>query len=65
MFSLNCFAADVNCLKVPDELDDEHSIFLSDILPTAWHANELGHVGQGDNVAIWGAGPGTLLFRTP
>ncbi|KAH9541979.1 hypothetical protein CY35_14G090800 [Sphagnum magellanicum] len=49
--------ADVNCLKVPDELDDEHSIFLSDILPTAWHANELGHVGQGDNVAIWGAGP--------
>ncbi|CAK9204844.1 unnamed protein product [Sphagnum troendelagicum] len=45
---------DVNCLKVPDE----HSIFLSDILPMAWHANELGHVGQGDNVAIWGAGPG-------
>ncbi len=53
------FAADVNCLKVPKELDDEHAIFLSDILPTAWHANELGRVGEGDNVAIWGAGPGT------
>jgi len=49
--------ADMNCLKVPEELDDEHAIFLSDILPTAWHANELGRVGEGDNVAIWGAGP--------
>lgn len=51
-------AADRNCLKVPAELDDEHVILLSDILPTAWHANELGRVGKGDNVAIWGCGPG-------
>ena len=34
-------------------------VFLSDILPTAWHANELAEVGGGDAVAIWGAGPGT------
>ena len=33
-------------------------VLLSDILPTAWHANELGEVGPGDRVAIWGAGPG-------
>ncbi|XP_024400198.1 uncharacterized protein [Physcomitrium patens] len=53
--------ADRNCLKVPAELDDEHVILLSDILPTAWHANELGRVGKGDNVAIWGCGPVGIL----
>lgn len=49
--------ADVNCLKVPDSLTDEQVLFLSDILPTAWHGCELGEVHEGDNVAIWGAGP--------
>ncbi len=29
-------AADVNLLKVPDNLPDEKAVFLSDILPTAW-----------------------------
>lgn len=48
----------MNCLKVPEEMDDEHAILLSDILPTAWHANELARVEKGDNVAIWGCGPG-------
>lgn len=33
-------------------------MLLSDILPTAWHSCELGEVGPGDRVAIWGAGPG-------
>lgn len=36
-------------------------ILLSDILPTAWHATEMGQVGKGDVVAIWGAGPGNQL----
>ena len=46
-------AADVNALKVPDNLSDEKVLLLSDILPTAWHANELAGVGEGDSVAIW------------
>lgn len=48
-------AADNNTLKVPDAatLPDDKVLFLSDILPTAWHANELAEVGTGDNVAIW------------
>jgi hypothetical protein len=33
-------------------------LFLTDILPTAWHGTELSEVGKGDTVAIWGAGPG-------
>ncbi|KAG0610437.1 hypothetical protein M758_7G065400 [Ceratodon purpureus] len=53
--------ADLNCLKIPSDMDDEHAILLSDILPTAWHANELGRVGKGDNVAIWGCGPVGIL----
>jgi threonine dehydrogenase-like Zn-dependent dehydrogenase len=53
--------ADMNCLKVPEEMDDEHAILLSDILPTAWHANELARVEKGDNVAIWGCGPVGIL----
>jgi len=54
-------SADNNLLKVPEGLRDEQVIFLSDILPTGWHANELARVGEGDNVAIWGAGPGMPL----
>lgn len=53
--------ADVNLLKVPEGMDDNKVIFLSDILPTAWHATEMGEVGKGDVVAIWGAGPVGIL----
>ncbi|WIA30950.1 hypothetical protein OEZ86_000999 [Tetradesmus obliquus] len=52
---------DVNCLKVPDGLADHDALFLTDILPTAWHANEMGEVHEGDVVAIWGAGPVGIL----
>lgn len=34
--------ADVNLLKIPSNLPDKKVILLSDILPTAWHANEVG-----------------------
>eukprot|EP00897_Mesotaenium_endlicherianum_P008671 jgi/Mesen1/7832/ME000417S07141 len=54
-------AGDVNLLKIDSNLPDTRVLFLSDILPTAWHANELGMVGEGDNVAIWGAGPVGIL----
>jgi threonine dehydrogenase-like Zn-dependent dehydrogenase len=55
--------ADVNCLVLPkeSELPDDKVLFLSDILPTAWHGCELSQVGQGDIVAIWGAGPVGIL----
>lgn len=57
---LPCHPADENCLKVPAGMTDNQVLFLTDILPTAWHANELGEVGPGDVVAIWGAGPGEV-----
>jgi hypothetical protein len=33
-------------------------LYLTDILPTAWHGTELSEVGKGDTVAVWGVGPG-------
>jgi len=53
--------ADVNTLKLPDELPDSKGILLSDIACTGWHANELGDVKRGDVVAIWGCGPVGLM----
>jgi len=49
--------ADVNCLKVPPTMSDEQVLFLSDILCTGWHGNELANVKSGDTVCIWGCGP--------
>jgi threonine dehydrogenase-like Zn-dependent dehydrogenase len=53
--------ADVNCYPVPDELPDDVAVFLSDLIPTSYHACELGKVKEGDTVAIWGLGPIGLL----
>ena len=53
-----CHAADNLCLKIGDKFPDEKVLFMSDILCTAWHGTELGRVGKGDTVAIWGQGPG-------
>jgi threonine dehydrogenase-like Zn-dependent dehydrogenase len=56
--------ADMNCLVVPSQQeipDDKRLLFLSDILPTAWHGNELAQVGRDDVVAVWGAGPVGIL----
>ena len=56
--------ADTNCLKIREDqvdLPDDKVLLVSDVLSTAWHANELGSVAQGDNVVIWGAGPVGIL----
>ena len=49
--------ADVGALKVPDGVDDEQALFLSDILPTGWMAAENCTIQSGDVVAVWGCGP--------
>lgn len=53
--------ADVNCLKVPAELTDDQVLLLSDNVCTGWHAVELGGVGAGQTVAVFGCGPVGLL----
>lgn len=49
--------ADVAPMKVPDGMDDEHALFLTDILPTGWQAIDHCDLQGGEIVAIWGAGP--------
>ena len=49
--------ADVGPLRVPDALDDEQVLFLSDIFPTGYMAAEACDIKPGDTVAVWGCGP--------
>ncbi|MGI8670574.1 MAG: zinc-dependent alcohol dehydrogenase, partial [Aridibacter sp.] len=49
--------ADVGPIKVPDHLDDEQVIFLSDIYPTGYQGAENCDIHEGDSVAVWGCGP--------
>lgn len=49
--------ADVGPIKVPDGIDDEQVLFLSDIFPTGYMAAENADIEPGDTIAIWGAGP--------
>ncbi|QDU80984.1 Glutathione-independent formaldehyde dehydrogenase [Polystyrenella longa] len=49
--------ADVGPIKVPDGIDDEQVVFLSDIFPTGYMAAENCGIEAGDTVAVWGCGP--------
>jgi threonine dehydrogenase-like Zn-dependent dehydrogenase len=49
--------ANVGCVKLPDDVTDDQAIMLSDIFPTAWFGAKLADVGDGDTVAVFGAGP--------
>ena len=48
---------DVGPMKIPDELDDEKVLFLTDIFPTGYMAAENADIMPGDTVAVWGCGP--------
>ncbi|RVA38465.1 zinc-dependent alcohol dehydrogenase, partial [Mesorhizobium sp. M7A.F.Ca.CA.004.10.1.1] len=49
--------ADVGPIKVPEGMDDEQVLFLSDIFPTGYMAAENAGIEPGETVAIWGCGP--------
>lgn len=49
--------ADVGPVVVPDGLDDDQVVFLSDIFPTGYMAAENAGIEEGDTVAVWGCGP--------
>ena len=48
---------DVNLLEIPDDVPDEKALFLSDVLCTSYHCVKDTVVNEGDQVAIFGAGP--------
>jgi threonine dehydrogenase-like Zn-dependent dehydrogenase len=49
--------ADVGPIRIPDNLEDEQVLFLSDIFPTGYMAAEACTIQPGDVVAVWGCGP--------
>ncbi|WP_334023055.1 zinc-dependent alcohol dehydrogenase [Burkholderia gladioli] len=49
--------ANASLIRLPDAIDDDRAILLSDIFPTAWFGAQLAEVGDGDTVAVLGAGP--------
>ena len=49
--------ADTNLLPIPEDLDDEQVLFLTDILPTGYMGADLAEVGPGDVAVVFGCGP--------
>ena len=49
--------SDVGPIVIPDGIDDDKVLFLSDILPTGWMAAENAEIELGDTVAVFGCGP--------
>jgi threonine dehydrogenase-like Zn-dependent dehydrogenase len=57
--------ADVGPVQVPDGLEDEQALFLTDVLPTGYMAAENCGIRPGDTVAVWGCGPvGQFAIRS-
>lgn len=49
--------ASASLIKLPDALDDDRAILMSDIFPTGYFGAQLAEVSLGDTVAVFGAGP--------
>lgn len=49
--------AHINLVKLPDAIDDDDAIMLSDIFPTGWFGADLANIHPGSTVAVLGCGP--------
>jgi threonine dehydrogenase-like Zn-dependent dehydrogenase len=49
--------ADVGPMKIPDDLEDDDVLLLTDVLPTGYQGAEMGGVRGGQVVAVLGCGP--------
>jgi threonine dehydrogenase-like Zn-dependent dehydrogenase len=49
--------ANINLVKLPEEVTDDDAILLSDIFPTSYMAAELAEIHPGSTVAVFGCGP--------
>ena len=57
--------ADIGPIKIPDGLEDDKVLFLTDIFPTGYMAAENADIEEGDTVAVWGCGPvGQFAIRS-
>lgn len=49
--------ADVGPVLIPEGMSDEDALLLTDVVPTGYHAAEMGGIKRGDTVVVFGAGP--------
>jgi len=49
--------ANVNLVRLPDEVTDEQAILLSDIFPTGYFGADMADIKHGHTVAVFGCGP--------
>jgi threonine dehydrogenase-like Zn-dependent dehydrogenase len=49
--------ADVGPMKIPEDLEDEDVLLLTDVLPTGYQGAEMGSIHEGETVAVFGCGP--------
>lgn len=49
--------ANVTLVKLPDDVNDDQAILLSDILPTGYFGADLARIKPGKNVVVFGCGP--------
>src|SRR6188768_2551364 len=49
--------ADAGATKIPDDIDDDNAVLLTDAYPTGYQAAEMGDIKEGDTVVVFGAGP--------
>jgi threonine dehydrogenase-like Zn-dependent dehydrogenase len=49
--------ADVGPMKIPDDMEDEDVLFLTDIFPTGYQGAEMGGIRGGETVIVFGCGP--------
>ncbi|PYG02224.1 alcohol dehydrogenase [Georgenia satyanarayanai] len=57
--------ADVGPTVIPDWMDDEDAVLLTDAVATGYFGAQLGEIREGDTVAVFGAGPiGLIAAKT-
>jgi S-(hydroxymethyl)glutathione dehydrogenase/alcohol dehydrogenase len=53
--------ADVGPTVIPDWMDLDDAVLLTDVTPTGYQAAEMGGIQKGDTVCVFGAGPVGLM----
>ncbi len=49
--------ANVGLVRLPERVDDDDAILISDIFPTGWFGAEMAEIEPGDTVVVFGCGP--------
>ncbi len=49
--------ANINLVRIPEDVTDEQAIMISDIFPTGYFGADNAEIDDGDTVAVFGCGP--------